>query len=1031
MSASLRVLCLLFLFVFVIAVFHSLPEQAQQELQRPLLVPVQTSLPLLGANDAGVVRSRSVAVDAAALTQVKARMANGLGKPAAIQLDLFEDVQLTAVLERMETPPRTEIYIGAVKGSDGSQVRLVHSEGQIVGSITAAGKFYAIRYAGNEMHLVQEIDQGRLPIDAEPLPAAPDPGVPGQLADDGSVIDVMVVYTPAARSGAGGTTAMQNLINLGISETNTAYANSQIVQRFRLVHTAEVVYTENGNTSTDLSRLRSTTDGIMDEVHTLRDQYRADLVTLIINSSTDGACGVGYLMGGNNPGFASSGFNVVRRDCVSPNYSFGHELGHNQGLNHARSDAVGTGAFNYSFGFKDSSNLFRTVMAYNCPVNCPRVLHFSNPDVNYNGRPTGIDEAASNSANNALSLNGTRVTVANFRAAVTTCNYSIAPASANFPAGGGTGSITMTVGAGCGWSATANQTWITVTGGGSGSGNGVVNYSVAANTTTSIRTGSITIAGQNFPIEQAAGSGACPQTPLLLGQTASGSLGAGDCVLNDGSYVDLYSFSGTTGQQISISHSSAQFDAYLLLAGPDGNVIAQDDNGGGGANARIPAGSGLYTLPATGSYTIYANSLTAGETGSYSLGTAVSPPTPAGLQFYPLARPIRLLDTRASASPNACNKPLAQIPGGTARTQPARGLCDGLTIPANAAAITGNITTVQSGGGFLTLYPSDVSRPTVANSNYGANEILNNVFTVGLGASDGAFKIYVTTNTDVVVDVTGYYAPPGTGGLYFHPLPRPVRLLETRAGLSGCYAPGNPLPGATETTQQATGACAGLTIPSNARAIVGNATTVSPQGTGAQFFTLFPADAARPLVASSNYSAGQVMNAPFTVGLSSTGAFKIHPTTQTHLVIDVTGYYSPDATDANGAGLRFHSLAAPIRLLETRAGLSGCYAPGGQLLAESVRTQPARGNCGGLTVPVNAAALVGNATVVQPLAGGWLTFWPSDAATQPTAAASNYATGQIFNRHFIVGLGSADGAFRIYTKATTHLVIDLAGYFAP
>ncbi|MFN0087489.1 MAG: hypothetical protein ACKVX9_19015, partial [Blastocatellia bacterium] len=126
----------------------------------------------------------------------------------------------------------------------------------------------------------------------------------------------------------------------------------------------------------------------------------------------------------------------------------------------------------------------------------------------------------------------------------------------------------------------------------------------------------------------------------------------------------------------------------------------------------------------------------------------------------------------------------------------------------------------------------------------------------------------------------------------------------------------------------------------------------------------------------------------------------------------------------------YYPLARPVRLLETRPNFNGCYTTSAQLIAESTRTQPARGVCDGLTVPANAAGIIGNATVVGPLAGGWLTFFPSDAA-KPTVAQSNYTTGQVFNRHFIVGLGSADGAFNIFTKATTHLVIDLSGYFAP
>ena len=67
-------------------------------------------------------------------------------------------------------------------------------------------------------------------------------------------------------------------------------------------------------------------------------------------------------MGGNNPGFASSAFSVVERGCATGYYSFGHELGHNMGLNHAREDSVGTGAYSYSYGYKWTG--YRTVMAY-------------------------------------------------------------------------------------------------------------------------------------------------------------------------------------------------------------------------------------------------------------------------------------------------------------------------------------------------------------------------------------------------------------------------------------------------------------------------------------------------------------------------------------------------------------------------------------------------------------------------------------------------------------------------------------------
>src|SRR5262249_7793747 len=157
-----------------------------------------------------------------------------------------------------------EVYFGRLKDVDGSFVHLAISQGQMAASVSRPYSFYAVRYAGGGLHLAQEINQSLMPRDGEPILATPDPNTPAGTADDGSMIDVMAAYTPAARDGAGGTGAIESLINLGVAETNTAFANSQVIQRFRLVGTAEVNYTESGSSSTDLARFRAPADGFMD-----------------------------------------------------------------------------------------------------------------------------------------------------------------------------------------------------------------------------------------------------------------------------------------------------------------------------------------------------------------------------------------------------------------------------------------------------------------------------------------------------------------------------------------------------------------------------------------------------------------------------------------------------------------------------------------------------------------------------------------------------------------------------------------------
>ena len=114
-------------------------------------------------------------------------------------------------------------------------------------------------------------------------------------ADTAATVDVMVVYTPAAASWASANAGNINLvISQAMEKAQLAMDNSNTLMNMHLVYSGQVAYTESGNSGTDLDRLTSTSDGYMDNVHALRDQYGADLVTLFAEVEDTG--GLGWLL---------------------------------------------------------------------------------------------------------------------------------------------------------------------------------------------------------------------------------------------------------------------------------------------------------------------------------------------------------------------------------------------------------------------------------------------------------------------------------------------------------------------------------------------------------------------------------------------------------------------------------------------------------------------------------------------------------------------------------------------------------------
>lgn len=382
--------------------------------------------------------------DFALLPSLARRATDTQGMPT-FTLDLFDDVQVTAEVARTETTAGGGLAIIATlpELKYGSAV-LVQNGDVLTGSVTFMGGTYSILPAEGGTVRIAKIDPQLLPPEGEPragkgaAPTAADSLAPADPpVDTGKLIDVIVFWTPAAQTAAGGATQIQNNIDTAITLTNTAYRNSGIAQRVRLVNKQAVTYTENTSGSGAFDNaLTAITNGTIPGTAAARNTYGADEVVLVINDPS--YCGLAWLPGTISAGNAAYGFAVVGGgSCLTTNYSFGHELGHNMGAHHDPYVAPGPGAFAYSHGLShigaSSATSWRTVMAYNneCAATvggCTRLQYFSNPMVNYTD---GFAMGDGPARNNALTLNKSANAVSNYRATV----VPIAASFADVPLG--------------------------------------------------------------------------------------------------------------------------------------------------------------------------------------------------------------------------------------------------------------------------------------------------------------------------------------------------------------------------------------------------------------------------------------------------------------------------------------------------------------------------------------------------------------------------------------------------------------------
>ncbi len=383
------------------------------------------------------------------------------------------------------------------------------------------------------------------------------------------------------------------------------------------------------------------------------------------------------------------------------------------------------------------------------------------------------------------------------------------------------------------------------------------------------------------------------------------------------------------------------------------------------------------------------------------------PPIGVRSTYHPIT-PVRILDTRSGNG----------LPGKLTANVPATFQVSGRGgIPVTATSVTGNVTVANPSLSWaLYLGPGPVSQPATSTVNFVAGHVTSNGVTVALSSTGSLSATYMSLDgntTDLVFDVTGYFTPDASGATY-HSM-TPARLLDTRFG--------NGRSGRLLANTPATFQVAGRGgVPVSATAVTGNLIVVKPSFSWAVY--LGPAPLSSPTTSTINFDTGQVLDNSLNVSLGPGGTLSATYISfggnTTDLVLDVTGYYTSDATGSGFVPL------SPVRLLDTRSGdgLSG------KIAANTPATFDVAGRGG---VPANATGVTGNATVVDE-SFSWAVFLGATPTASPSTSTINFEAGDVRSNGSATALGSGGTLSATYISTvgnSTDLVFDVSGYFAP
>ncbi len=349
----------------------------------------------------------------------------------------FFEKELSASVTRTRTNSlNTRIVSGHLTDSRLSTFMMVETHGVIDGfvQVMETGQYFEFRQNAEHGLIMQEIDYSMREIltcgneqhlhlgeDLHRAMHTPDNrpydiNFSADAMPDTSHIDVMIVYTPNARTWAiNDNTNIENIMAISMERGQIALDNTEIPIQINLVYSYEVDYSESvGNSPTHLGMLAFNryfipngfegSERFMGEIWDVRDAVGADFVAIFPRVNDTG--GLGFVL--NNPnGFPEIGYSLSRVQQLTFTDTHIHELGHNWGSGHSRNQSAaaagpGGGLFTYSTGWRwfnpDSSASYASVMTYaGSPITGPNSIPapvFSNPNIEWEGTPAGEDDTS-------------------------------------------------------------------------------------------------------------------------------------------------------------------------------------------------------------------------------------------------------------------------------------------------------------------------------------------------------------------------------------------------------------------------------------------------------------------------------------------------------------------------------------------------------------------------------------------------------------------------------------------------------------